>query len=92
MVAGAADDKTGAGRDISAMFRRQDEVLRPFQVIPDQEDKVEEPAKSEDECDDGDEEATGWSMEENVSCPICGHAIPPFAVAAHQRYHEMGEE
>ncbi|KAI8670888.1 UmuC domain-containing protein [Fusarium keratoplasticum] len=92
MVAGAADDKTGAGRDISAMFRRQDEVLRPFQVIPDQEDKVEEPARSEDECDNGDEEATGWSMEENVSCPICGHAIPPFAVAAHQRYHEMGEE
>ncbi|KAI8676573.1 UmuC domain-containing protein [Fusarium sp. Ph1] len=92
MVAGAADDKTGAGRDISAMFRRQDEVLRPFQVIPDQEDEVEEPARSEDECDDGDEEATGWSMEENVSCPICGHAIPPFAVAAHQRYHEMGEE
>ncbi|UPK89169.1 hypothetical protein LCI18_000104 [Fusarium solani-melongenae] len=92
MVAGAADDKTGAGRDISAMFRRQDEVLRPFQVIPDQEDKVEEPARSEDECDNGDEEATGWSMEENVSCPICGHAIPPFAAAAHQRYHEMGEE
>ncbi|KAJ4325569.1 hypothetical protein N0V84_003449 [Fusarium piperis] len=92
MVAGAADDKTGAGRDISAMFRRQDEVLRPFQVIPDQEENVKEPAKSEDECDDGDEEAASWSMEENVSCPICGHAIPPFAVAAHQRYHELGEE
>lgn len=32
MVVGAAEDKTGAGRDIANMFRTQDEVLRPWRV------------------------------------------------------------
>ncbi|KAF4471087.1 DNA polymerase iota subunit [Fusarium albosuccineum] len=102
MVVGAADDKSGAGRDISVMFRRQDEVLKPFQVIADRKEDApqeEEPARPDvgndyehdDDEDDSGQEMTDWDMEENVSCPLCGHLIPPFAIPAHQRYHEMGE-
>ncbi|KAF4979534.1 hypothetical protein FZEAL_4302 [Fusarium zealandicum] len=93
MLLGATDDKTGAGRDISTMFKRQDEVLRPFQVAQDQEqDILQDGELSDSDLDDdyGETEAD-WDMEENVPCPICGHLIPPFAVPAHQRYHEMGE-
>ncbi|KAK7430530.1 hypothetical protein QQZ08_002822 [Neonectria magnoliae] len=92
MVAGAADDKTGSGRDISVMFQRQDEVLRPFQVVsapesePGRESGSGDSDLEEDEADDVSWETTG-----NVSCPQCGHSIPPFAVPAHNRYHELGE-
>ncbi|KAL6400525.1 DNA polymerase iota subunit [Ilyonectria robusta] len=90
MVAGAADDKTGVGRDIAAMLKRQDEVLRPFQVISDPEGELQE--ELEDlyvEGDDADD--MSWEMSENGPCPQCGHSIPPFAVLAHSRYHELGE-
>lgn len=90
MVAGAADDKTGVGRDIAAMLKRQDEVLRPFQVISDPEGELQEELEDSDvEGDDADD--MSWEMSENVPCPQCGHSIPPFAVLAHSRYHELGE-
>lgn len=90
MVGGAADDKTGVGRDIAAMLKRQDEVLRPFQVISDPEGELQEELEDSDvEGDDADD--MSWEMSENVPCPQCGHSIPPFAVLAHSRYHELGE-
>ncbi|KAF7549307.1 hypothetical protein G7Z17_g6466 [Cylindrodendrum hubeiense] len=92
MVVGAAEDKTGVGRDIAAMLKRQDEVLRPFQVISDPEGELEE------ELEDSDLELEGvgaddmsWETIGNVPCPQCGHSIPPFAVLAHNRYHELEE-
>ncbi|KAL3594898.1 hypothetical protein FPOAC2_09215 [Fusarium poae] len=92
MVVGAADDKTGAGRDISVMFKRQDEVLKPFQIKEEQDvgqvGDHEHPV-SEGEDEDGEDNDDDWDMGDNVSCPLCGNSIPMFAVPAHQRYHEM---
>ncbi|KAF5018443.1 hypothetical protein F66182_9572 [Fusarium sp. NRRL 66182] len=90
MVLGAADDKTGAGRDIYVMFQRQDEALKPFQVT-EEPDVVqnEEPAQPEPDCDDDGQHDEDWDMGDNVTCPLCGHSNPLFAVPAHQRYHEM---
>ncbi|KAM5388815.1 hypothetical protein ACJA88_000679 [Fusarium oxysporum] len=90
MVVGAADDKTGAGRDISVMFKRQDEVLKPFQVMQDKHvAQSEEITQTVPEGDGEDEEDNDWDMGDNALCPLCGHYIPLFAVSAHQRYHEM---
>ncbi|KPM40918.1 hypothetical protein AK830_g5677 [Neonectria ditissima] len=92
MVAGAADDKTGSGRDISVMFQRQDEVLRPFQVAAGPASQPWGVSGSGDldlEGDDGDD--MSWEATGNIACPQCGHSIPPFAVPAHIRYHELGE-
>ncbi|CAM1503861.1 Fc.00g014520.m01.CDS01 [Cosmosporella sp. VM-42] len=94
MVAGAADDRTGAGRDISVMFKRQDEVLRPWRIAPDVEseeiciqedfdDTISEDSDAHDDC--------SWGAAGNVPCPKCGHSIPPFAMSAHSRYHELGD-
>lgn len=92
MVVGAADDKTGVGRDISVMFKRQDEVLKPFQVKEEQavaqDDETRYPV-SEGEHEDGEDGDDDWDMEDNISCPLCGNSIPLFAILAHQRYHEM---
>lgn len=84
MVVGAADDKTGVGRDIGVMFKRQDEVLRPWRITADED--VEESLAFED----GDE-GMSWEDTKSPACEICGHAIPYFAVAAHTRYHELGD-
>ncbi|KAJ4254934.1 hypothetical protein NW762_009732 [Fusarium torreyae] len=90
MVVGAADDKMGAGRDISVMFKRQDQILKPFQVTEDREvAQGEEPTQGESEGDDEDLDDEDWDTGDKVSCPLCGHSIPLFAIPAHQRYHEM---
>lgn len=103
MVMGAADDRTGAGRNISVMFKRQDEVLKPFQVVSDDGLNVQEKKDSaldseydfeseeKDEDEDEDEDGARWEEENNIKCSSCGHLIPPFASAAHKRYHDMGE-
>ncbi|UZP42325.1 hypothetical protein NXS19_010141 [Fusarium pseudograminearum] len=92
MVFGAADDKTGVGRDISVMFKRQDEVLKPFQIKEEQDvgqgEEHEHPV-SEGEDEDGEDDDDDWYIGDNASCPLCGNSIPMFAVPAHQRYHEM---
>ncbi|KAH7157106.1 hypothetical protein EDB81DRAFT_413263 [Dactylonectria macrodidyma] len=93
MAVGATDDKAGVGRDIANMLKRQDEVLRPFQVVSNPESEVreelEEPNMEEEEYDgDGD---VSWQTSGNFVCPQCGHSIPPFAMSAHTRYHELGE-
>jgi DNA polymerase iota len=90
MVAGAADDKTGVGRDIGVMFKRQDEVLRPFQLVSDLDSSPRGgPAGWDTEDENGDE--SSWDSIGSLPCPQCGHLIPPFAVSAHSRYHELGE-
>ncbi|KAI1179561.1 hypothetical protein F4777DRAFT_435827 [Nemania sp. FL0916] len=43
--------------------------------------------------DDGDGDDATWEDEESDTqrCQICGHAIPSFAIAAHERFHAMAE-
>lgn len=89
MVAGAADDKMGAGRDIAVMFKKQDEVLRPWkvtQVYDDEQDQGPGETMFEDSEID-----VAWDDATHPLCPACGHSIPSFAMAAHARYHELGE-
>lgn len=89
MTVGAADDKHGAGRDIANMFKKQDEVLRPWKVL-------EDPCATNDDFSEEEEfesfdGGAPWSGTASDRCNICGIAIPSFAAAAHLRYHEMGE-
>ncbi|KAM4059947.1 impB/mucB/samB family protein [Hirsutella rhossiliensis] len=87
MVPGAADDRTGAGRDIGVMFKKQDEVLLPWRVT----------RVSENESDDSTGEATFEELDMNPTwdntvhplCQTCGHFVPQFAMPAHARYHEL---
>ncbi|KAJ4153130.1 hypothetical protein LMH87_009634 [Akanthomyces muscarius] len=93
MAAGAAEDKHGAGRDIANMFKRQDEVLRPWRVtgqadeegVQDEQDSMPE---LDDEFDGLDADGS-WSGATGDQCSICGLPIPTFAASAHFRYHEM---
>ncbi|KAF4456785.1 DNA polymerase iota subunit [Fusarium austroafricanum] len=67
MVVGAADDKTGAGRDISVMFKRQDEVLKPFRVTEEQRvvqrEEITQPAS---EGDENEEVEDDWGTGDNT--------------------------
>lgn len=92
MAAGAAEDKHGAGRDIANMFKKQDEVLRPWRVTePDSEAADHVLSESEDELDGLDQDAS-WGGATGDLCNVCGLTIPTFAASAHLRYHEMSSE
>ncbi|KAK5196128.1 hypothetical protein LTR99_008063 [Exophiala xenobiotica] len=101
MAESAAETKDSKGRDIGKMFRRQDEVLRDFRVTDNSEDTndlgslIAEPhdprphepdfeAQAAEEWDSEDSES-----QEVVRCGLCHNVIPSFALAAHQRYHEL---
>lgn len=91
MVMGASENKSGAGRDISVMFKRQDEVLRPWKIAQDDHVAEVEP-QVEDDLEAGDSDTSfSWEAADSLACPQCGHLIPPFAVAAHIRFHEYGD-
>ncbi|KAL6871109.1 DNA/RNA polymerase [Trichoderma novae-zelandiae] len=93
IVTGATDDKTGAGRDIAVMFKRQDEVLAPWRVASGATDENEQEAEIEPEGsvpEDLDSDFS-WEATDNSICTTCGHSIPSFALSAHLRYHELGE-
>ncbi|KAG5958709.1 hypothetical protein E4U57_001133 [Claviceps arundinis] len=91
MVAGASDDRDGAGRDISAMFKGQEEVLRPFRAHLIPEDEKSEPMESSSA--DESEQNADWDDEVHHStCTECGHYMPLFAMAAHRRFHEVEEQ
>ena len=90
MAIGAAEDKTGAGRDIANMFRIQDDVLRPWRVEETGTGSGSDlgGAASGNGEDEADSEET-WSSEENPTCTRCGHAVPTFAWPAHMRFHDL---
>lgn len=98
MAAGAAEDKHGVGRDIANMFKKQDEVLRPWKII--ESDDEQEPEEERDntelggeldgEFDELDGDAS-WSGAMGDLCNICGLPVPTFAASAHYRYHEMNK-
>ncbi|KAG6025976.1 hypothetical protein E4U41_001384 [Claviceps citrina] len=88
MVPGAGDDRDNTGRDISAMFRNQDGVLKPFRAdhIP-QDDNV---GLMESNSAHVSQKYMDWDDEIRQStCARCGHSLPLFAMAAHMRYHEV---
>ncbi|UNI20092.1 DNA-directed DNA polymerase [Purpureocillium takamizusanense] len=94
MVAGAADDKLGVGRDIGDMFKHQDEMLRPWKVTQPADEpshsQVEDGTKQVSFDDDDYEGDVAWDGAAHPQCPACGHPIPHFAMAAHARFHELG--
>lgn len=111
MVPTAAEQGVaGSGRDISQMFRRQEDVLREFRIRDEDEDEnedaehgkmVRQESTLEGYPEDGpgldgatstDSESETWGDLEGVhACDKCGHNIPPFATAAHERYHDLGD-
>lgn len=78
MVPTAAGQGPAAnGRDISHMFRAQEDVLQDFK------------AHDESGFDDEMECETWGDMDGIQVCGNCGHSFPPFAIAAHERYHNL---
>lgn len=89
MVLAGSDDGAGQGRDISVMFKKQDEVLRPFRVESQPVEQVGE--KQSDELED--EWFPEWEdFSDGEPCSECGYRVPYFALAAHLRYHELGDQ
>lgn len=86
MIAGAADDKNGIGRDISVMFRRQDEVLRPWKVTNISSSETDSESDVDMLNDAANEDS--WAETIGQQCHICGQPIPSFALPAHKRFHE----
>lgn len=99
IVLSGADDVAGSGRDISVMFKRQDDVLRDFRVrdVSPFEEKaavIGEVILSEEVVsdDDGLAEPELWNPNDgSEACAQCGHYIPAFAMTAHTRYHMLGD-
>ncbi|KAH8677755.1 impB/mucB/samB family protein [Xylariales sp. PMI_506] len=103
MVLTSNDEGQGVGRDISTMFKTQDAKLKEFTVYD--ETPLESPAGGvASERDDGsiddhaaqesDAEVASWEDNDEESwdrCSQCGHAIPAFAMAAHERFHSMSD-
>ncbi|KAF4482608.1 DNA polymerase iota [Colletotrichum fructicola Nara gc5] len=94
MAASGSEAGPGVGRDISVMFKRQDDVLRQWRI--DTAIVEDEQPVSDDEFEEAElmDFGTGDSWEddeETARCPLCGHCIPPFALAAHARYHDLGD-
>jgi DNA polymerase iota len=94
MIPSGSQAGTGVGRDISVMFKKQDETLRQWRAdTAIVEDSVEEGAAGEDDVDvEGLDMDVSWEAGHDTDrCSLCGHYIPSFAVSAHARYHEMGD-
>ncbi|KAG6008208.1 hypothetical protein E4U21_004807 [Claviceps maximensis] len=93
MVICAGDESYGAGRDISTMFKNQDEVLKPFRLDePPPEDEIHMESMESSPVDEP-EKNMGWDDEVHHStCARCGHPMPLFAMLAHMRFHEVEEQ
>ncbi|KAF4512367.1 hypothetical protein G6O67_001517 [Ophiocordyceps sinensis] len=87
MIPGAADDRSGAGRDIGVMFKTQDEVLLPWRVTGNSENESDD-SLGETAFEEPDMSPT-WDSTVHSLCPQCGHFVPQFAMPAHARYHEL---
>ena len=93
MVETAGDNKFASGRDIESMFKNQEDVLREWKV----EDRDVPPEHSQSGSNhmssniDHNDWISDEEMDEDLTftaCHLCGAQIPPFAIAAHQRFHE----
>ena len=104
MTETAADSKDSSGRDIGRMFRKQDDILKEWRVVDEDEatddvefvEAAEEPSQPERAFHRGRNalEEDTWDTKEDMSasakrCPLCGADVPVFAHVAHNRYHSM---
>lgn len=92
MAPSGSEAGSGVGRDIAVMFKKQDDVLRQWRT----DTALVEDAGEEDDMNvvdhDGVDMDVSWEAGQDTDrCSLCGHYIPPFAVPAHARYHEMGD-
>lgn len=88
MVLAGSDDGAGQGRDISVMFKTQDEVLKPFRVESPPEAQYEKRSEELEE-----EWFPEWEdFSDGEPCSECGYKVPYFALAAHLRFHELGDQ
>ncbi|KAK0257105.1 hypothetical protein B0A54_09812 [Friedmanniomyces endolithicus] len=88
MAETAGESKTARGRDIGNMFRRQDDVLKDFQI------REASPSPAEDsELEAQVVPGVGWDDDvehgddELECCGDCGTRMPAFAMVAHRRFH-----
>ena len=101
MAETAADSKYSAGRDISRMFKKQDDVLREWRVaetdsvpeLPEGEDDVLDIATNVDVKSEAIF-AEKWESDDEAGdivhvCNRCGASMPNFALIAHERFHDM---
>ena len=88
------DDAGKESRDISVMFRKQDEVLRQWKVDTTVVDDVEAAGVAGDSpVSHEDTSEASWGDDANLfRCAQCGHLMPPFALLAHARFHELEEQ
>lgn len=98
MAETAGNSKTANGRDIGNMFKRQEDVLKDFRVMEDEEvveDNVWDTGTEWTEREKEDKNETGpaddWDNEEDEEdgdvCDDCGMRLPSFAMVAHRRFH-----
>lgn len=104
MAETAGNSKTANGRDISNMFKRQEDVLKDFRVT----DHDDSSTPSEVVADVGlmrehgdeqqapmavdaaqDEWDDGSEGEDGARCEVCGMSLPSFAMVAHRRFHSL---
>jgi DNA polymerase iota len=96
LVPAGREGRPGIGRDISVMFKRQDDVLRQWKtdtaIVSDDFNADNEDIDDSmgDDLLDEDTEASWDAETAGEECPKCGHFIPQFAVPAHSRFHELG--
>lgn len=93
MAASGSEAGPGVGRDISVMFKKQDDVLRQWKIdttVVEDDEQVSDDSFEEAELGNFDAGDSWEDHHETVRCPLCGHCIPPFALAAHARYHDLG--
>lgn len=91
------DNRKGAGRDISVMFKKQNETLKKWTVYDttQPQQKVAENFMTSEQNEDENlyfwQEDGDLKMENSVDCLICGYELPSFAMEAHLRYHKLGD-
>lgn len=96
MIETAGDSKSASGRDIGSMFKNQEDVLREWKV--EDRDALLEHSQSETNHMSSNTDHDDWLSDEDLdedltstACHLCGAQMPPFAMDAHQRFHENGE-
>jgi DNA polymerase iota len=90
MVLTGTENGSGVGRNISSMFRKQEETLREFTVYATEQGEEGEDTDVWDDGQDGSsDQASLEGRDAFERCAVCGHAFPHFALAAHERYHTM---
>ncbi|KAF2093192.1 putative DNA polymerase iota [Rhizodiscina lignyota] len=102
-MAEAASDKgngaRGVGRNISNMFRRQEDVLKEWKNHDTEANEIRHGSEDflrpsqasvvalDQDWDYGDDMAE----DDAAACEICGSRMPIFALSAHERFHSAGE-